>query len=201
MDALDRESFEIPREYQGLMEAAAAKCRADDIIDLVMPLDFSRHCDEYGNFIHMLGDINDRNHCTQFCSAGHHLYIGDRRHVMEVEFRRGTPIQLPESVVPIFAGSDIDGRRLFMATAVPMNRHCGVPMGTKPEDIRFRDHQNRVVTPTSISLYVLRYAADTYPPLLGHDEFMVGDDAGIDATGPYSWKFLKHLLKIEEILG
>ena len=49
-----------------------------------------------------------------------------------------------------------------------------------------------------IRLTILRYSPDIYPRRYGPKKFKAGIDAGIDATGPYSWKPVKKLPRIEQ---
>lgn len=159
-----------------------------------------RHCDKNGNFIHVFQVRSPGNQCSSACSVEQELsYWYEPGDVLRIEFPRGVPIRLPEYAVPILAGHKQDGDRLFLARAFPLYKPLGVSEGTKVEELRYQ-HGGNMVAATSIELHVLRYAADKYPRRFGPDEFMAGDDnAGLDAAGPYSWKFVRYVSKVEDV--
>lgn len=162
-----------------------------------------RHCDKNGNLIHIQKRFQF-DYCSFACSVEQELSYR-YEDVLRIKFPRGVPIRLPEYAVPILAGHKQDGDRPFLARAhwlalSPYSyNHYSVSKGTKVEELRFPDGW-KMFAPTSIVLHDLRYAADKYPRRSGPDEFMAGDDnAGLDAAGPYSWKFVRYVSKVEDV--
>lgn len=93
--------------------------------------------------------------------------------------------------MPLLAGHKQDGRKPFVAMAMPMWKRCAVLVeDTKAEELKFPDFDGNMVTPSGIRTIVLRYASETYPRRYGSGEFRaVDDEVGLDATGPCSWEF------------
>ena len=136
--------------------------------------------------------------CTSLCSVLEilELYAQD---ILQFRFSRGAPIRFLGSVKPISAGLYSDGRKAFAADAFA-SFDCAVTENTYPEKPCVWDwNDDGFVIPDFVYLPVLRYEADKYPRRHGTEEFMAGIDDGLDATGPYSWRFVKHLSHIEQI--
>lgn len=153
-----------------------------------------RHCDTKGNLVHVEGE----GKCTNECVLVYH-YDFHSSDILQVEISAGQQIEVPSFVEPLLAGRLSDGRRAYLARAHSPRgcgwmSFCSVAEGTKPEDA----HPNSWMTgdpeiPDKVHLLALRYAPNSYPRRYGSEEFLAGVSDGIDATGPYSWKFIGKL--------
>lgn len=172
---------------KGLLESTKGKCKPA-AIGSKFPPTFYRHCDVDGYLVHI------DNACTQACLVENRLSFHDED-ILWIQFPHGTTVRLPDETVPILAGHHPYGRKAILAKACSVDRgstsKCIITEG-RPEQYRFRD-------PGLILVPVLRYTPDMYPRRHGPVKLMAGLEDGLDATGPYSWKFQRSVSHIEEL--
>lgn len=200
LEAYSYTSFEGTQAYADLVEPTAMKCRPS--ADSFPELPIIRHCDEQGHVVHLPYGVGESD-CTTECSIEYELDLVSED-VLQIEFLQGSPVQLSDSIVPIIAGSFIDGRRAFVAEASSRSSNlafCAIAEATKPEDLDIRNIWSlKKEIPYSTQVFVLRYALEAYPLRYGSEEFMAGLEEGTDATGPYSWRFVRYVPRIEHTL-
>lgn len=206
------------RQVASLLETTEQKCRPGT--EPYIPLWTSgqrntgsyfvwyRHCDKDGTLVHLHLSMRHGRHrlysnCPPTCSVEHTLQV-QVDDVLWVTFPYGTAVRIPDTLVPLLAGRYPDGRKAFVAQAFGSDQKviscCTVAEGMKAEQLRLRRwRRKKLVIPDSIQICVLRYAQETYSRLWGSDEFLNGMDDGLDATGPFSWKFEEHLSRIDTI--
>lgn len=197
LDALSSMRFESSGTFADLSAQTLPNCRPA-MPNFDGPHDFSyyRHCDNEGLLVHasITNPPSDRD-CTQSCRAEHSLQVFIYEDIMRVCLHPKAATQLPSAAVPILAGRFRDGTELFMGRSEADNglHRDYVPLSHGRE---LQDHDDKY---RQYFVYILRYAPETYSRRYGSDEFMAGRDDGLDATGPYCWKFERYLSHIDEV--
>lgn len=187
LNALSSAMIQSPNEYAELVESTTDKAMQlrSGHLSLV-DIGIYRHCDVQGRVIHLNSifrkDLNDRV-CTE-CATEHVLACPpDAGDVLWMEYRYGEA-SLLEDVVPILAGYLTDGEKGYVA----MNW----------EEVFIHNSDQAKAAPF-LTLPILRYA---------HDSCARGGVSGIctanseedrDATGCYSWEFVRDIPRIQEI--
>lgn len=156
--------------------------------------DIVRHCDKNGDLVHIL----EEEHCTKACSVEHRLVL-DSRDVLLLSMSEGTSLPVSRDLIPVFAGRKPNGQKLFVAYSSNSFESCNLSTIITYENIKptcrqytVDDGEGRRVR-GSVRLPILRHSPRGYSRRYGSDEFMVGEDDGLDATGPYSWKFHRYI--------
>lgn len=184
LNALSSSLFRNSTEYRDLVQSTKT-------LALNRRLYIYRHCDADGRVIHIydpqFGVEPDRQECEGcttehmlICSGGHHLWM---------DYRLGGSI--PENnVVLILAGRTKNGDMGYVA----MNELFEY----------FVHNSEQAEAAPSPRLAILRYAPDSFPRFPRSDlsePAATTSKEGLDATGPFSWKFRRYLFRVQELLG
>ncbi|KAI5121793.1 hypothetical protein M0805_009785 [Coniferiporia weirii] len=164
------------------------------------PKTFQRHCDSFGNLIHTPWYPDE---CDVDCEgADEDILEYHTNDVLPLHIPKGTPFSLMGHQ-PLLAGYTAQGERAYVAMATlsspPWNTPCTITEGARPEDLRVRVRADssggngrvRVVAPVSVDVDVLAYELGAYA------RSGIGVD-GLDATGPFSWRFVRRLPSVSE---
>lgn len=95
---------------------------------------------------------------------------------------------------PLLAGYTADGEPLYMSE----KSFCDIPVpeNTQPENVKIRKHYldgSTIIEAIShFSVSMLRYDPESYN-LCEHYSSQKKEEIGMDATGPFSWKFHRML--------
>lgn len=127
------------------------------------------------------------NECKSECRVEYTLELASKD-IVPVFLHSATRTRLPSCAIPILAGRYQDGTEAFMAGGWFQPATC-TPLSNRIEP----RHD------ATAWFWVLRYAPETYSRRYGPDDFIARREGGIDATGPYSWKFNRYVSHIEEV--
>lgn len=206
-EALSRTSFIHDPSFEEMVRMSARKCRPP----IEPSLDFTerqlRHCDINGRLIHVFSEPWHESECRtnrcEKCVEEYELVLCNISNLgLYSATRRGEEpeVIIPKHVIPIVAGYLADGRKallpLYPLYFDELLTESDSPKGVRPDGDDDQSSQSSH-PPIRINILCLRYPLDTYPRLFGPDDFMRGEGAGIDATGPYSWCFTRNLPHLE----
>lgn len=208
-ETLSRTSFFLDPLFEGMVRMSAQKCRPPEEPSRDFSESQIRHCDVDGRITHVNFATHTHkfpvpvaavNACVRECAKEYELDLHSTSYLslLLVRVTRGEGVVIPKNVIPIVAGYLADGRRVFLpiysrglvTESNSIERNC---MDEEDGQSSQSDSYSRA----PVGIFCLRYAPDTYPRLFGPDDFMCGEGAGIDATGPYSWRFTRDLPRIE----
>lgn len=170
-----------------------------------LPTDFLgsqfRHCDVEGRLTHIVNKKFQFTKCyRKECAKEYELilYSTSDFSLFWVTPGEEVPVVIPKNVIPIVAGYLADGRKAFLPLlSEELVTESNSLEGRRPNGEDGRVSKSNYHAPTKIKLLCLRYPPDKYPRLFGPNDFMRGEGAGIDATGPYSWRFTRNLPHLE----
>lgn len=194
-EALSCTSFINDPLYEEMVQQTAHNCRPPMRPLFHIDGRYIRHCDADGKVIHI---SNGRNLlcARKECTTEYELHLFDNIDFSLLTIPEGKAVAIPKHVVPILGGYCADGRRAL----VPLfcNRHLVIESDSFEDKVWevFSDEQNKpLMLGLSLTPIVLclRFDLDTYPRRFGPDDFMRNEAAGIDATGPYSWRFTRYI--------
>ena len=124
--------------------------------------------------------------CTE-CTTEYEL-VYDSEQVLWIKYPPGRPISFPRDIVPIFAGYPADGERAYLMMD---GGDTGYTLEAHKSD-RGKDTRE-------LYLPILRYTPNMCPRYYGSRESGTIPKDALDATGPFYWKFVQNLSRIQEI--
>lgn len=204
-EALSRTPFIHDPSIEEMVRTSAQKCRPPAQSSIYLCSCYIRHCDVEGKIIHVFeGSDKDAESCARKkCAKEYKLDLCCSSNYSLFSVTRGEEVVIPKNVIPIVAGYSADGRKALLPFHYDSSELSKLVIESdflekRPnvEDDK-SSQSNCHGSPDKIKLYCLRYPLDTYPRLFGPDGFMRGEGAGIDATGPYSWRFTENLPHFE----
>lgn len=151
-----------------------------------------RHCNVQGQVIHLsnLRYEEERNSesCKE-CAIEHELEYHLWNYLSIEDYHYGRTI-LSDEIVPIFAGHLANGEKGYVMD------DAGAEFRNPP----FIHNSNKAKAAYRPRLLILRYASDVYPKCPDSRLSTAPPTDGMDATGPYSWKFVQFLPHISEVI-
>ena len=217
LDALSSSEFRNSSEYQELVESSKS-VDMTDFLDVnywrKWSLMIGRHCDARGRIIHLVNDsLSSPNTSGKGCEECTTEHVWTCPSILWVEYHYGKP-DLLQNVVPVIAGHLKNGAEGYMV---------------KDREGFFIHNSDQAKAAPSLCLAILRYTPDFYTPsnlsqrsgdmesalsirrfelqLYASDFYMqfyasrrcIATSGGLDATGPYSWEFVRDLPRLKEI--
>lgn len=110
------------------------------------------------------------------------LIQGNPQNFLYLRVYKGTRFS-SKSHTSLFAGHTADRRRAFLADGFPPLQYCAIPEGAYPDEVLDFSKIDRSDGRDYLSVYVLRYAPETYKELEG-----TGDGPSVDETMCYAWR-------------
>ena len=137
---------------------------------------------------------SDYKHCSGECGAvEEHVMEYDDTDIAILEVRTGDIFRIAGHH-PLLAGYTADGEPLYMSEY--FFRDVPVPENAQPENVKIKEHyldgSTAIEARSHFSVSMLRYDPESYD-LCEHYSSRKKEEIGMDATGPFSWKFHRML--------
>ena len=138
--------------------------------------------------------------CEGECGATEeHVMQFDWYDVMRIQVARDKPLSMCGHH-PLVAGRQADGRLSYVFELYPEDDLWYPGSGPTAEEARFLQRSpeaNFILASPSLSdklsIYVLRYDLSAYMDCVYYVDKMRIEDTGMDAMGPFSWRFRRYL--------